>query len=254
MTYRFATEREDYSAYASGNVFYNLPGHPAFPIRLASEIFQRCIEIRKAIGLHHPVKLYDPCCGGAYHLSVLAYFHWEKLAELLASDIDPEALVIAKRNLSLLNVAGLDQRVQALAEMAVAFGKASHQAALASAAVLRNKLLQLTEQRPMPTRLFQADALQPSAIEAGLDDGQKIDLVLTDIPYGLQSKWITSTSGLDEPKEPTWLLLDNLRSVLANQAVVAVASTKHQKVTHESYQQAGKFKLGKRQVIILMPR
>ena len=50
MQYLYATERPDYSDLASGRVFYSLPGHPAFPIRLASEIFQRCLAFRRAAG------------------------------------------------------------------------------------------------------------------------------------------------------------------------------------------------------------
>lgn len=59
MPYRFATERRDYSDYASGKVFYALPGCPAFPVRLASEIFQRCLEIRAAEDATQPCVLYD---------------------------------------------------------------------------------------------------------------------------------------------------------------------------------------------------
>ena len=44
MEYKFASERTNYTDLASGNVFYSLPGHPAFPVRLASEIYQRCLE------------------------------------------------------------------------------------------------------------------------------------------------------------------------------------------------------------------
>ena len=41
MPYLFATQDQDYADFASGRVIYNAPGMPAFPVRLASEMFQR---------------------------------------------------------------------------------------------------------------------------------------------------------------------------------------------------------------------
>ena len=120
MLYRFASERRDYSDYASGRVFMGRPGHPAFPIRLASELFQRCLAVRRAGGLTGPCVLYDPCCGGAYLLSTLAYLHWHEIDRVIGSDIDEEALALAARNLSLLTLEGLDRRIQDLAAMRAA--------------------------------------------------------------------------------------------------------------------------------------
>src|SRR5690348_10547774 len=145
MIFKFATQRENYSAYAGGQVFHNLRGHPAFPVRLASEIFQRCLQFRSAKGLHTPVKLYDPCCGGAYHLAVLAYLHWGHIMEIRASDIDGEALSIAKRNLALLTLQGLESRMAEVEEMRRLYQKESHAEALRSAAHLKAKLLQHLE-------------------------------------------------------------------------------------------------------------
>src|SRR5512143_549990 len=99
MQYQYATEKVAYSDFTSGRVFYSLPGYPAFPVRLASEIFQRCLAHRAAVyGVSTPCALYDPCCGGAYLLSVLAYLHGEHLREVMASDIDENAVALAKRN------------------------------------------------------------------------------------------------------------------------------------------------------------
>src|SRR5512142_1863099 len=112
MQYKYAKEQLDYSDFASGRVFYSLPGHPAFPVRLASEIFQRCLASREAIYKDsHPCTLYDPCCGTAYHLSVLAYLHGECIREVIASDIDEKAVALAKRNLGLLSMEGLEGRI-----------------------------------------------------------------------------------------------------------------------------------------------
>ena len=46
MQYKYVQEQSDYTDLSSGRVFYSLPGHPAFPAGLASEIFQRFVAIR----------------------------------------------------------------------------------------------------------------------------------------------------------------------------------------------------------------
>ncbi len=124
MAYRFATEKEDYSDYASGQVFYSAPGQPAFPVRLASEIFQRARTLFEGSA---PVSLYDPCCGSGYHLTTLGFLHHQAIASITASDIDPQVTKLATRNSSLLTTEGLAQRRQAIAEDWQKFGKASHQ-------------------------------------------------------------------------------------------------------------------------------
>src|SRR5205814_8903957 len=90
MPYRFARERLDYADFASGRVFRSLPGRTGFPVRLADELFQRCLAIRSARGHHAPAVLYDPCCGGATLLCTLAYQPWPALAQIIASDADPD--------------------------------------------------------------------------------------------------------------------------------------------------------------------
>ena len=100
MQYKYVKEQLDYSDFASGRVFYSMLGHPAFPVRLASEIFQRCVASRKTIYNNStPCTLYDPCCGAAYHLSVLAYLHREHIREVIGSDIDEKAVTLANQNL-----------------------------------------------------------------------------------------------------------------------------------------------------------
>ena len=111
MVYRFALERHDYQDFAAGSVLKGLPGHPAFPIRLTSEIFQRCLERRRYDGQVGPCQVYDPCCGGGYLLATLAFLHWPDIAEIVGSDIEPTALGVAAQNLDLLNLEGMHQRI-----------------------------------------------------------------------------------------------------------------------------------------------
>src|SRR5579859_4870974 len=104
MPYRFAQERQDYHDFAAGGVFQGLAGHPAFPIRLTSEIFQRCLELRARDGQVGPCQVYDPCCGGGYLLATLAFLHWPEIKAIVGSDVDSKALEVAERNFNLLNL------------------------------------------------------------------------------------------------------------------------------------------------------
>jgi hypothetical protein len=249
MRYHFAKERRDYADYASGRVFYSSPGQPAFPVRLASEIFQRCLAVREASGATGPCLLYDPCCGGAYHLGTLAFMHWQAIDEIVGSDVDEQALSLAQRNLALLTVGGLDRRMAEIAAMLASYGKASHAAALESARTLRRRLLGLVEGHQVATRLFRADATDGEALGRQLGD-RRVDVVLTDVPYGWHSTWQVPDAR-QASASPMWQMLEALRRVVSPDAALAIAADKRQKVSHQGYQRIERFRVGKRQVAIL---
>ncbi|MEU9891467.1 hypothetical protein [Sphaerisporangium sp. NPDC051011] len=103
MAYRYAVVRENHEDPASGGVLHSAPGFPAFPVRLASEMFQRALALHgKSAAL-----VWDPCCGSGYLLTVLGLLHPRQITGVLASDIEPEALRLAEQNLGLLSRAGL---------------------------------------------------------------------------------------------------------------------------------------------------
>ena len=108
--------------------------------------------------------------------------------EIIGSDIDAQAVQFAARNLALLTPAGLDKRVQELATKYHDYGKESHQAALQSAEMLREQVTNLAGQHPIRTRVFQASAFNANALMAHLGE-TRVDIVLTDIPYGRHSEW-----------------------------------------------------------------
>ncbi len=252
MQYRFAKEREDHSDYSSGRVFYGLPGHPAFPVRLVSEIFQRCVALREAQGATGPCVVYDPCCGGAYHLSTLAYLHWNAIGEIIGSDVDEEVLSTARRNLSLLTVEGLDRRTAEISKMLIQYKKASHEAALKSAETLRQRLSGLVQTHQVGVRLFAADATDSRAVCQQLA-GRKVDVVISDIPHGRHSSWQMSSSSQASTLSPAWKMLEALLPVLSLRSVVAISSDKSQKISHEGYRRLERFQVGKRRVVLLRP-
>lgn len=245
MHYKYEETLVDYSDLASGRVFYSLPGHPAFPVRLASEIFQRCLAHRQSIySRSDPCTLYDPCCGAAYHLSVLGYLHGKPIRGISASDIDEKAVDLANRNLGLLSVDGLDRRISEIKTIIEKYGKESHKDALRSAESLRDQLAD----QVIVTRVFQASATDGKTISENIGV-KSVDIVFTDIPYGLHSRW----EGTNESTNPIWSMLNALLNVLSSSSVVAVVSDKGQKALHERYQRIEHFQAGKRRVTILRP-
>lgn len=121
MAYRIATERADYRDLASGSVLRSAPGHPAFPVRLAQELFLRAASHLP----EKPLTLWDPCCGSGYLATVLGLLHRPRLQRVFATDIAPGAVSIASDNLALLTGAGLAARADELRGRQLDFGKPS---------------------------------------------------------------------------------------------------------------------------------
>jgi 23S rRNA (guanine2535-N1)-methyltransferase len=253
MPYRFAVERADYSDLAGGKVFESFPNSPFFPVRLASEIFQRCLEIRARDGLNERITLYDPCCGGAYLLVTLTYLHWQHVGSVIGSDIDGDALELARRNLSLLTLEGLDNRVKHIESMIAQFGKASHVEALESAQRMKQQVARLQESHLITTSTHAADALNPAEVARNMN-GRKIDVVITDVPYGNLSAWRNEDTAPHAADDPIRQMLEALLPVLTPQAVVAICSDKGQKAANDHYQRVDHFQIGKRRITLLRPR
>jgi 23S rRNA (guanine2535-N1)-methyltransferase len=240
MPYQFTTEDQDHTDFSSGRVIYNLPGAPAFPVRLAEEIFQRAQAI---LSTRRRLAIYDPTCGAAYHLAVLGFTHGGAIESITASDIDENALAVAQKNLGLLSPEGLEHRRIELESLLDQYGKSSHAGALASLERLKERLANVGH--TIPVRTFQANALEAQPVLAGLQ-GQPVDLVISDIPYGHLSAW--QPAGIDSP---VWSMLDALTTAVPQHALVAIAADKHQKPAHPAYRRASQFQIGKRRVTFL---
>ncbi len=182
MRYRFE-QRQDWTHFSSGRVLHNYPGAPAFPARLASELFQRCAALLAKGGRSEPYTLYDPCCGGAHLLTVIGLLHGAKLAAIMASDVEPQALEFAAKNLALLDRDGLQARRQKLIRDEQKFGKPSHADAVKSADWLRE--LPLFAGGSVQTFVFAADAAQLELSSLP----RRPEIMLTDLPYGHLVQW-----------------------------------------------------------------
>lgn len=248
--YRYAQERQDATDLASGRVLHGLPGQPALPVRLADEVFQRCLAARPAEARVDGLVLYDPCCGAGYHLTVLGLLHAARLARVVGSDVDERALNVAGLNLSLLDPAGLQDRANTLARWATHYGKESHRGAVESAERLHEHLMHALDGRGLSTGYFIADALHGTTALERLGPSS-VDLVVTDVPYGWRSFWKSEAPpGHDD--DPGWNLLETLSAVVAQDGVVGIVSDKSRKTRHERFRRVELFNIGKRRISIFV--
>jgi SAM-dependent methyltransferase len=242
MKYRFALCNENHEEFAGGRVLYGGPGSSAFPVRLASETFQRCGSRLAHQGAPPPYTLYDPCCGEGYLLAVVGFLHGAHLARIIASDIDPEAVERTRRNLSLLTATGLDRRLHEIRRLIDAYHKPSHLAALESVASLRSRLSPAHEAIAIECFVFDiaADAPLPRAVN-------DVDVVFSDLPYGRSSAW----RGAAEPASAARKLLAVVSVALSPAAVVALVANRQQAVSHPDFRRVDSLAIGRRRVTLL---
>lgn len=240
MIYKFAPDR-NYEDLAAGRVLYHRGGMPSFPVRLGNEIFHRCLDF---CGKESGIRLYDPCCGGAYLLTVLGFLGGNVIGEIIGSDIDEQALQLAGDNLSLLTPEGRLRRRKQLEEMYALYHKAVHRDAVESL----DRLERLAKQAaPLKIRTFRSDILQPDALSAVSE--WKADIILADVPYGKMTVWSGETdtnSGEDSLDK----LFRNLAPVRSEKTITAIISDKAQKSRNKNVYKLDKFNTGKRKVEI----
>ncbi|WP_043635612.1 rRNA methyltransferase [Nonomuraea candida] len=243
MTYRHATVRGDYERLASGAVLHSAPGFPAFPVRPASEIFQRALALR---GGDRPAVLWDPCCGSGYLVTVLALLHRRRVASVLASDVDPGVLRLAGRNLGLLTGAGLAGRAAELDERAARFGRPSYEAAARAARELAAALA--AGGGDVPHAVRRADVFDAEALRRALDGDPPAaapDIVITDVPYGEQTHWRGPGAAAGIAGLPA-----ALTAVLAPGAVIAVTVRGRKVPVDGGPRPSASFKIGTRAIAL----
>jgi hypothetical protein len=239
MIYIFETVAKNYEDFASGRVLFNQHGTTSFPARLGSEIYLRCVEILHRVGEDGPYSIYDPCCGGAYLLTTIGFLHGNRISRIFASDIDDSLVALADRNLSLLSLRGIEQRINQIEKMIFDFGKTSHTDALQSAMNLKVRIL--ARETQITTKSFIADATKEKCI------AEKIDIVITDLPYGRSVQW----GDMQDKCFAIRGLLDNLIPLLTQKSIIAIVSDKKASFKHEQYKRVEWFQIGKRKVSFL---
>lgn len=241
--YKFATERENFEDYSSGRVLLSKPNATNFPVRLASEIFQRCSAFLEERGHEPPYSIYDPLCGVGYALTVLGLLHGDKIRGLVASDRDETVLEIAEKNLNMVSVEGLEKRLQQLRELHRQSSKDSHLEAITSALRLIERR---DQQHDIQTQTFQRDALDPNGPWPSLC---KIDVVFVDLPYNDMTHWANDLA----IEKPVQALLDNMASGIPDLRILAISANKAQKIEFTGHKRLAKFQLGKRRIVLIEP-
>ncbi|NYI97392.1 23S rRNA G2445 N2-methylase RlmL [Streptomonospora nanhaiensis] len=238
MAYRYATERADHSDLASGTVLRSAPGHPGFPVRLADELFQRAAARAAPDG--RPVALWDPCCGSGHLATTVGLLHRERLSWVLATDADPAALGIARRNLALLTAGGLAERERGLRADAAAFGRPAMEERAEAAARLAARLRAAGGDLPAAARTGDAFAPQPPE--------RPVDVVLTDIPYGGLTRWRDAPA---EGGDPVGALLRALAAVLPPEAVITVTARTRKVALPEGVAALERVRVGNRAAVLV---
>lgn len=230
MVYRYC-ENRNFEDLASGKVIVHRAGYTNFPVRLAQEIFSRCL-----FHLDNPdsVCIYDPCCGGGYLLTVLGFLNFERIKTIMASDISDDAIELTNENLSLLDENGLKNRIQQINDLLSLHNKNSHIEALNSAANLLAILANSTHQ--IERKVFKTDILSNFPLD---NSNFKADIIFTDVPYGNLVEW-------KNEKKENINLLDQLLPVTKEKTVVAICSDKSQKFQSDNFQRLEKQVIGKR--------
>ncbi len=235
MVYKYCESR-NFEDFASGRVILHRTGRPNFPVRLAQEIFCRCLARLDAPG---PVCLYDPCCGGGYLLTVLGFLNYGRIGRIMGSDISAGAVQLARENLSLLSRDGLERRIGQLKRLEELHGKSSHKEALESAGRLKDILASRSGETEC--RVFQRNIFSP---EPGPDF--QADVIFTDVPYGNLAQWQGSDGAAAG-------FLDRLLPAAKESSVVAVCSDKGQRFCSEHFRRVEKQAAGKRLFQIFVP-
>lgn len=236
MKYMHVTEKQNYETLASWRVLYSVPGLAPFPVRLVDEIFQRCCVL---VWKNANLRLYDPCVGSWYMMTVLWLLHYEKISTLVWSDINEKALWIAKKNFSLLTTAWLHKRIEEIQNMCNQFWKDSHKSALEDAKKILSTIILYSKE--IETNLF------ISSISAPKQEyfKQQFDIIIFDAPY-----WnLTQRS-----EELTWeQLYDSLWGELTSTGVlVVITDKKSPKIKNvRTYTKTSHFNHGKRRITFL---
>ncbi|MHC1694193.1 MAG: hypothetical protein AB9835_02720 [Eubacteriales bacterium] len=224
MEYKFSPDG-DFSDLSAGRVLIHRSGFTNFPVRLAQEIFLRCLSY---CDKKEGITLYDPCCGGAYLLTVLGYLNPAVISNIFASDTDEDALSLASDNLSLLTPPGLERRSGHLRELYAQDGRQSHAQALESVERWTDRL---SGSPPPHIEVYARD------ISAAPDREIKADILISDLPYGSLTKW----EGEGGARLP-----DILASSVRQGGIVALCSDKGQRFKSEQFERVEKQSIGKR--------
>ena len=224
MEYKY-TKNDNYEDFASGRVLYHVGGEPTFPVRLALEIYERCLSYSNK---KTEISLYDCCCGGAYMLTILGLLKSTSISMLYGSDINSESITLAKDNLGLLTKSGIDRRRDELETLYQKYKKVSHMEAIQSIDRIEQRLT-----KEVKTSVFNRNVLEISDLPF------IPDIIITDVPYGNMVEWDEGSGGINQ-------MMNALSSVCGSETIICICMDKKQKIQTDKYQRLERQLVGKR--------
>lgn len=224
MEYKY-TKNENYEDFASGRVLYHMGGEPTFPVRLALEIYERCLQysVKKT-----DISLYDCCCGGAYMLTILGLLKSNSISRIYGSDINSTSIKFATDNLGLLSLTGINKRRDEIKTLYEKYAKDSHLDALHSIDKLEKLLT-----KGLKTSVFNQNVLEVSNLPF------IPDIIITDVPYGNMVEWDEGCEGINQ-------MMSALSAVCGSETIICVCMDKKQKIQSDLYQRLERQVIGKR--------
>ncbi len=189
---------------------------------------------------HERARLWDPCCGSGYLVTVLGLLHRDLLVHVRASDVDPDAVAIAARNLELLTAEGLAERERELRRSALDFGRVAYVERAEAARDLAAGLAVTGGDLPHESAVADVFALA-EPVDA--------DLVVTDVPYGEMTRW----EG-DIPQDPVHGLLSSMGRVLPERSVVVLTARTRRVQLPEGVRALERVKVGNRSAVLVRAR
>lgn len=236
MVYKYFPDG-NFEDFSSGRVIYHKAGYPNFPVRLAGEVFSRCIEYSKK---KEGLCVYDPCCGSSYTLTVLGFLFNGRIGEIYSSDISEDAVELSRKNLSLLSFSGISSRKDDLRALLNNYNKDSHKDALDSIEKL-TELLKTEIRRDV----FQTDILNSGGLR---DKAFRTDIVFCDVPYNNLVKW---SGGILNTSTQINDLLDGIMPVIDANTVIALSHNRAQKLSNPKYSTLERLQAGRRKIEIM---
>ncbi|HHU78341.1 MAG TPA: hypothetical protein GXZ29_05605 [Clostridiales bacterium] len=225
MEYKYG-KNDNYEDFSAGRVLYSIKGMTNFPVRLAQEIYGRCLQHSRK---KNNICLYDCCCGGGYLLTVLGFLNQDTIVKIIGSDINIEMLKIAEKNLSLLSKEGMKRRMHEIGQMIASYQKQSHVEAMNSAITIKELI-----RTNIDFKVFQSDALKTINIDI------KPDIIISDVPYGNIVNW----KGNEE--SVIGKLLDTLYEICSSDTVIGLCMNKKQRARNENFVLLERQQVGKR--------
>lgn len=216
-------KQDAFTCLIPGKLLHERPGKPSLYPGIADEAFLRGIKYNPQ---QNHIFIYDPFCGVGGGLVSPAVIRHANIARIFGSDVEPETIVIAQKNLELCSLPGYDSATESGTK--VPNGKAVDPQLLLQ---FREMLMHYGCTQPIEAHFF-VHAM-PAAIPKDIIATESVSMIITDPPYGQMSPFVGDHA---QPVDTDALLLrymDSLRAIrplLRDKGTVTIVCDKRQQI------------------------